>query len=202
MHVVCCPPPDADPALLWQRFAGVVGFDPEPRSRPPDRTARTPRWAPTEIDLLRRVNVALDKRLVQPDYGRVVKQLYAQELLGRRPVPRPVVPPEMYDDLVVVGERWVKEIDKAGYDVHGDLAALVPVAARGAGAAPRRRRPAASQVDVRRRRDRRAAAGGAARPASEVARLEADNARLRRKRKLLKRRLSAATDGLRLDIGR
>ena len=98
VHVVCCPPPDADPALLWQRFAGVVGFDPD-AFPPAGPDSANPSLGTTEIDLLRRVNVALDKRLVQPDYGQVVKQLYAQELLEPGRSPRPVVPHAMYDDL-------------------------------------------------------------------------------------------------------
>ena len=155
VHVVTCPPPDADPQVLWERFAGVLGVDPErfPAAGP---GAANTSLGTTEIDLLRRVNVALAKRLVQPEYGRVVKQLYAQEILPARRSARPVVPAEMYDDLAVVGERWAKEIDKAGYVVHGDLASLVPVAPAEPGPAPGRRRPA-RRARVGRRGHRRAA---------------------------------------------
>jgi hypothetical protein len=190
VHVVCCPPPDADPGLLWQRFAGVVGFDPE-AFPPAGPESANPSLGTTEIDLLRRVNVALDKRLVQPEYGQVVKQLYAQELLETGRSPRPVVPLAMHDDLRVVGERWAKEIDTAGYAVHGDLASLVPVAPVEPGPHPDDV-PARAQVDS-------AVAATAElllevqRGRGELARLEADNARLRTKRKLLKRRLRATT---------
>ena len=192
VHVVCCPPPDADPALLWQRFAGVVGFDPEvfPPAGP---ESSNPSLGTTEIDLLRRVNVALDKRLVQPDYGRVVKQLYAQDILAGRRSARPVVPGEMYDDLAVVGERWAKEIDTAGYVVHGDLASLVP-------GAPAERGPHPDDVDPRDGLESAVAATAELlvemqRRGADVERLEADNARLRTKRKRLKRRLrDAAAD--------
>ena len=54
------------PALLWQRFGDVVGFDPE-AFPPAGPDSANPSLGTVEIDLLRRVNVALDKRLVQPD---------------------------------------------------------------------------------------------------------------------------------------
>lgn len=190
VHVVCCPPRGSDRALLWERFAGVVGFD----------AARFPAAGPdsansslgvTEIDLLRRVNVALDKRLVQPEYGKVVKQLYAQQLLAARNSPRPAVPREMYDDLAGVGERWVKEIDRAGYVVHGDPAELVPVAPAGA-------TPDPDDVDPLALVDSSAAATAGLllevqRCHAELARLEAEVARHRKRRKALKRRLRLAT---------
>ncbi len=98
----------------------------------------------------------------------------------------------MYDDLAVVGERWVKEIDKAGYDVRGALASLVPVAPGEDGPHP---------DDVHPRDGLDAAVAATAelllevqRSRADVTRLEAENAKLRKKRKRLKRRLRAATD--------
>ena len=192
VHVVTCPPSHARPEVLWQRFAGVVGFDPERFPAAGPESANTSLGV-HEIDLLRRVNLALDGRLRQPGYGRVVKQLYAQRLLAAHDSPRPVVPAEMYDDLTVVAERWVKELDKAGYAVHGDLDELVPVAAvssRERSAQPDRVEPAA-QVDV-------AAATTAellvelASARQQVAELEGSVETQKRKRKLLKRRLRKA----------
>lgn len=191
VHVVCCPQPDADPRLLWERFGDVVGFD-AVQLEPAGPDSVNPSLGTVEIDLLRRVNVALDKRLVQPDYGQVVKQLYAQEILPARRSPRAVVPAEMYDDLAIVGERWVKEIDKAGYDVRGALASLVPVAPGEEGPHP---------DDVHPRDGLEAAVAATAellvevqRSRADVTRLEAENAKLRKKRKRLKHRLRAVTD--------
>lgn len=192
VHVVTCPPPSAEPGVLWQRFAGVVGFDPDRFQVAGPGSANTSLGV-HEIDLLRRVNLALDGRLRQPGYGKVVKQLYAQRLLAAHDSPRPVVPAEMYDDLAVVAERWVKEIDKAGYAVHGDLDELVPVAAASSterSSQPDRVDPAA-QVDV-------AAAATAelllelAAARAQVADLEGSVETHKRKRKLLKRRLRKA----------
>ena len=136
--------------------------------------------------------------------AQVVKQLYAQQLLDRRPV-RPSRRPRRRctTTCVVVGERWVKEIDKAGYDVHGDLADLVPVRARGARPGTPTTSTRRDQVDVGRRRDRRAAARGAAGPRARSARLEADNAAAAHEAQAAKRRLRrAATERLRRDIRR
>ena len=190
VHVVCCPPRGADPGLLWQLFAGVVGFD-ATRFPAAGADSANPSLGVTEIDLLRRVNLALDKRLVQPQYGQVVKQLYAQQLLAARTSPRPVVPREMYDDLAVVGERWVKEIDKAGYVAHGDPEDLVPVAPQGS-------TPPPDAVDPRDLVESSAAATAGLllevqRCHAEIARLEGDAARQRKRRKALKRRLLRAT---------
>ena len=191
VHVVTCPPPDTDPRVLWERFAGVVGADPErfPAAGP---AAANSSLGTTEVDLLRRVNVALAKRLVQPEYGRVVKQVYAQEILPARRSARAVVPAGMYDDLAVVGERWAKEIYRAGYAVHGDLASLVPVA-------PAEPAPHPDDVDPRDVLESATAATAELlvelqRRGADVERLEAENARLRRKRKRLKRRLRVAED--------
>ena len=74
-----------------ERFGDVVGFD-AGRFEPAGPDSANPSLGTVEIDLLRRVNVALDKRLVQPEYGQVVKQLYAQELLAGAQSPRAVVP--------------------------------------------------------------------------------------------------------------
>ncbi len=189
VHVVCCPPPGGRPETLWQLFAGVVGFDPGRFA--PANTGLNGSLGVVEIDLLRRVNVALDKRLGQPAYGAVVKQLYAQQVLSARTSPRPQVPAEMYDDLVHVGERWVKEVTRAGYTVHGDLTGLVPA----------RPHPRRHPDDVDRLDQVESAAAATAelllevqRGRSEIARLEKDNAALARKRKRLKRRLKAAAD--------
>jgi hypothetical protein len=80
-----------------------------------------------EIDLLRRVNIALDGRLHQPAYGRLAKHRLAHELLAGQGSARPVLPGPLYAAVTDVAERWSKEIRRAGYTVHGDLDDLLPV---------------------------------------------------------------------------
>jgi hypothetical protein len=144
VHIVTVPPDGADPRLLWARFGDVVGFDPD--GFPPTGPAPTDEsLGVDEIDLLRRVNVALDGRLTQPAYGRLAKHRVAQGLLGGRGSARPQLPPAGYDALVPLAEQWAKEIDKAGHPVHGDLDDLVPAAPRGACAHPDEVSPAAQR---------------------------------------------------------
>ncbi|NUR07518.1 MAG: hypothetical protein HOQ22_12430 [Nocardioidaceae bacterium] len=191
LHVVCCPPAGADRTELWRRFADVVGFD--PAQHPPAGSDSDNRSLGTdEIDLLRRVNVALDRRLVQPAYGEVVKRYFAQRLLAGTGGRRPAVPPDLYDDLTVVAERWVKEIDRAGYPVHGDLADLLPK--------PGAPGPHPDDVDTTRQVESAVAATAELlvevhRGRSEIARLEAERRRLKKRRKVLKRRLQQAVAG-------
>ena len=104
---------------------------------------------------------------------------------------RPVVPPERYDDLLEVAERWTKLIADAGHDVVGDPTDLLPrptAPARVATAEPTSEDLLARTTDV------------LADVLVEVVRLrehatvlEGRNARLKRKRRRLKQRLADAT---------
>ena len=126
VHLVTGAAEGADPRLLWTRFAEVVGFDPHgfPSAGPAHVNDSL---GVDEVDLLRRVNLALDGRLGQPAYGQLAKQRVAQRASRRRASARPRLPLELYDALVTLGEQWAKEVDRAGYIVHGDLVDLVPV---------------------------------------------------------------------------
>lgn len=191
VHVVCCPPPSADPGQLWRRFADGIGFDPDAFDPSGPRSANSSLGV-VQIDLLRQVNAALDGRLVQPHYGRVVKQYFTKHLLAQHRSSRPELPVEMYDDLVAVGERWVKEIDRAGYTVHGDLTELIPTP-------PPQPGPHPDEVDTQAEVTTAAAVVAdllleVDRLRSEVAGLESDKKSSKKKRKLLKRRLAGAHD--------
>ena len=123
VHVVTCPPPgpDAD-HVLWRRFAEAVGVE---TTLPPDVSSDP--LGTDELDLLRRVNVALDGRLGPASYARVVEDGYARQLARTRSSTTPVCPAARYDDLLLVAQRWAKEVDRLGSPVHGDLDDLVPV---------------------------------------------------------------------------
>ena len=176
VHVVCCPPPDADPHLLWRRFGDVVGFDAD--AFPPAGTAQRQRVARHRRDRPAAPGQRRPRQAARAA-GRTARSSSSSTPRSSWPrgrSPRAVVPPRMYDDLRVVGERWVKEIDKAGYDVRGDAGL--------AGARRRRREHGPHPDDVTRetggRRPSRRPPSCSWRcsgPASEVARLEAENAR-------------------------
>jgi hypothetical protein len=146
VHLVTGPPDGADPRLLWSRLGEVVGFDPDgfPPAGPGHANESL---GVDEIDLLRRVNVALDGRLTQPAYGRLAKHRVAQDLLGGRGSARPRLPLPLYDALVPLAEQWAKEVDRAGYTVHGDLDDLLPVPPDAEPPHPDRVSPA-TQVEV------------------------------------------------------
>ena len=134
VHVIVGAPEGAEPGLLWSRFADVVGFDPAGFPHVSARHAN-PSLGVDEVDLLRRVNLALDGRLRQPAYGALAKQRLAHELLAGRGSARPALPAAMHAAVNDVAERWAKEVRAAGYSVHGDLADLMPATPHGSGAA-------------------------------------------------------------------
>lgn len=124
VHLVVGPPPGSEPEQLWQSFATVAGFD--PAAFPPGRGPLNQSLGADEVDLLRRVNVALDGRLQQPGYGRLAKHRLAHQLLaGRRTRPLQA-PAQVRDALTDVAEQWIKEVERVGWTVHGTLTDLIP----------------------------------------------------------------------------
>jgi hypothetical protein len=199
VHVVCTPPAGTHPSRLWELFGEAVGLR-SGRYPLPDPAALNRSLGVVEIDLLRRVNTALGRRLVQPEYGQVVKQYFAKELLVRHVSRLPTPPRDVYDGLVHVAERWAKEIDRAGYTVHGDLEQLLPTP-------PAEPTTDPDDVDPRAEVDTAASAiaellvelestrARAVHLAAENALLESERKKQKRKRKALKRRLAAALHG-------
>jgi hypothetical protein len=127
-HVVPCPPPGAPKSLLWERFADAVGLpvdvvdlDSVPRSNESLGTA--------QVALLREVLVEVGDRLPQPWHSRIAKRWFAQTLLTRGRSGKPVTPTELADRLTPVSRHWIETIRAGGYQVHGDLDDLLPVAA-------------------------------------------------------------------------
>ncbi len=126
VHLVVGPPLGSPPDRLWREFAALAGFD--PAGFPAGGAPLNESLGADEADLLRRVNIALDGRLPQPAYGRLAKHRLAHQLLaGRRTRPLEA-PAQVRDALTDVAEQWVKEVERAGWTVHGDPADLVPVA--------------------------------------------------------------------------
>ena len=105
-----------------------------------------------------------------------------------RSAPTPPVPPHRYDELVELAEECGKAIAEGGYDVHGELADLVP-ARPGDG-------PAGTLATEERllasTRELSAALDGLERLRVRCAALEARNAELDRTGKKLRRRLTNA----------
>ena len=81
MHVITVPPRGSERALLWQRFAHVVGVDPKVASL--DRILTNPSLGLASTELLRLLNVELGK-VRQMDYRGVVKGPLARLILAGR----------------------------------------------------------------------------------------------------------------------
>ena len=93
VHVVVAPRAGADPGVLWRRFGEAVGFDAESLD-PTDPGGRANQTLGiVSIAILRQVNDALQGRIVQPGYARVVKRFLGQDLLARHESLRPSSPP-------------------------------------------------------------------------------------------------------------
>ena len=105
-----------------------------------------------------------------------------------RSAPTPPPPPHRYDELAELADEWGKAIADGGYDVHGELADLVPArSAHGpAGTLATEERLLAST------RELSAALDGLERLRVRCAALEARNAELSRTGKKLRRRLTKA----------
>ncbi len=83
LHVVTVPEFGADPTLLWRRFAGLVGLDPDTFELTGSRSNSSLNIE--QAELLRRVNAALGKRLPLPGpYPAVVKNVLAHRVLAGR----------------------------------------------------------------------------------------------------------------------
>jgi hypothetical protein len=81
IHVVTVPPRGSDPRLLWDRFAQVVGLDPD-AYRSPTSVANTSLGYPS-AELLRRVNQELGE-LLPTDYNPTLRDHLAARVLSQR----------------------------------------------------------------------------------------------------------------------
>ena len=129
VHVVVAPPPGADPLELWRRFGDAVGFDAaanDPTEGEPAEQAANKTLGMVQVAALRRLNRALDGRIRQPAYGRVVKRQVAQGLLAKQTSERPACPPALVEELRGVAVATNSGIVESGYRVHGDLSELLP----------------------------------------------------------------------------
>lgn len=129
VHLITVPPPGSPPQLLWQRFAGVFGIDPE-RYVPSDQPANASLGVP-EAALIRRLNKRLNLVLPNHHYRAFVRELLVHRNLSRdSESPRLSVPDEVYEWAEQVSRSWVAEVALRGYDVVGDLDDLLPAARR------------------------------------------------------------------------
>jgi hypothetical protein len=122
VHVVTVPPSAADPQLLWQRFAGVLGVDPGSCSTDVPRSNES--LGVDEAAYLRAFNEGPGAGLDWSTYRAGVKHGLAT-VLARRPDKRRIrATGEDATALLGRADELAARVSAAGYDVVGDLADL------------------------------------------------------------------------------
>jgi hypothetical protein len=133
VHVVTMPRPGAPADLLWTRWASVLGIDPEPFDLSAARANTSLGLA--EVEMLRRLNVALGRRGVGGFFYAVnVKERLAHDYLASRPVE---AKPRMSDAARAFAhgrcELVIDDLRQSGFNIVGDLDELLPRSATGGG---------------------------------------------------------------------
>jgi hypothetical protein len=123
-HVVTCPPPGADPTLLWSRMARVLGVEDVAVQMPPQEVNTS--LGAVQIEVLRRLNRRVNRKGNEKVYGDVVKRLYAGTILRGQSGDKLRLPASYADRVDAVASGWVDQLTQRGYPVSGDLADLVP----------------------------------------------------------------------------
>ncbi|CAA9342057.1 MAG: hypothetical protein AVDCRST_MAG29-1639 [uncultured Nocardioidaceae bacterium] len=139
VHVLTVPTGGGRPNLLWERFAGLVGIQPDSIDTTSARSNTS--LGAQEVAFLREVNSALagpeSLRVPRGDQRRLVKDVLAQDILAGRPGKTRYAPPlELFERVSARAEELVDGLRVAGYDVVGDLAELVPQRPRSAPVQP------------------------------------------------------------------
>lgn len=125
VHVVTVPPVGADPGLLWQRFAGLLGLDPASFDTEGHRSNTS--LGMQQAEVLRRVNAALGERLPIPGpYPAVVKDLLAHQVLAARAGTRLTLSPADTEFALEECRATADRLAALGVDVVGSLDELVP----------------------------------------------------------------------------
>lgn len=124
VHVVTVPRPGAPPTLLWERFAGLFGIDPDEFR--PGAKANASLGVP-ESAMLRRLNERLNDVLPNHHYRSLVREMVVHRNLAERPGTAKLgLPPDVHAWAADLAVRWVEELRERRYDVVGDLAELLP----------------------------------------------------------------------------
>ena len=125
IHVITTPPPGSGPGVLWQRFAGLIGVDPD-RADLSVARANTSLGLP-ETEFLRRLNQALPADVPDWFYMWTVKEGIAHRALAQRPREgRLVLPADRDAWAKEQAETLIAGLAGAGYDVLGDPGELRP----------------------------------------------------------------------------
>ena len=125
VHVVTVPAAGADPGTLWDRFATLIGLDPDSFDTRQSRSNTS--LGVEQAELLRRVNAELGDRVRLPGpYPLVVKNVLAHRILAARKGTPLGLDAEASDFAVQRSTQIAEQLRRAGVDVVGSLHELVP----------------------------------------------------------------------------
>ncbi|MDQ2874561.1 MAG: hypothetical protein M3Y33_07055 [Actinomycetota bacterium] len=125
VHVITVPPQGSGNALLWERFAGLLGID--PASADTSRARPNASLGVAEIEFLRRLNIALSPDIPDWFYMWNVKETLAHQTLAARPrTGRLVLPGDRAAWAADQAETLIAALKESRYDVIGDLDELRP----------------------------------------------------------------------------
>jgi hypothetical protein len=125
VHVIMTPPRGSDQRLLWQRFASLLGVDPD--SADTSRARPNASLGIPETEFLRRLNQALPAEVPDWFYMWNVKEAVAHTALAARPADaRLVLPAEREGWAKEQADALVAGLRGSGYDLIGDLDELLP----------------------------------------------------------------------------
>ena len=120
VHLVTLPPSGGGTALLWQRFAEVLGVDPALATPPAAR--RNASMGQAECEMLRLLNERLDHGLPWPSYGPQITHHLALTALAQRPGTAPVVLPGSARGWVAAAsDAQIAALAELGCTITGDL---------------------------------------------------------------------------------
>jgi hypothetical protein len=124
VHVVTVPPPGSDRGLLWRRFAGLLDLDPDAYNS--ESRAANASLGAAEAAVLRRFNAEIGQlNIPWPVHANLLKHRLSTAL-AQRGTAAIELPEDAFGWSIEYSEKAVARLTKAGYDVVGDLAELIP----------------------------------------------------------------------------
>jgi hypothetical protein len=124
VHVVTAPPPGGAPTLLWERFARVVGLETADVDTSVAGSANES-LSMMQTELLRRYNVRHAVGVPWPQYRRIMRR-QLDVLTAVDDGRKVALTPDEPAFFSARAEEICAALTRAGYDVAGDLADLVP----------------------------------------------------------------------------
>ena len=124
IHLVTIPQQRSDSSAVWDRFASVIGVNPEGFV---EHSFSNAALGGISAELMRRLNLRT-KGMRFPQYRWGFKSALAKRTLAERAEaePRPTIPLELQTQLHGVAAQMIEDVRAAGVVVVGDLAELVP----------------------------------------------------------------------------